>query len=172
MRYNMKKAIILILILSMSIFIGCVNKTDIKAINVIGNNKTANITKEGIVTVIFALDLYSNLKEKEHGNIFFSPYSIFTALAMVYEGARGETAKEIQSVFHFPEDGAARRSSISAIYNQLNKKDTKYKLDIANALWIQKDYNFLKNYIDIVDQYYGGKAANVDFKKSEETRNK
>ncbi|MDY6932507.1 MAG: serpin family protein, partial [Halobacteriota archaeon] len=51
----------------------------------------------------FALDLYSNLRE-EDGNVFFSPYSISTALAMTYEGARGETAEEIQSVFYFPVD--------------------------------------------------------------------
>ena len=49
----------------------------------------------------FAFDLYEQLKGEE-GNVFFSPYSISTALAMVYEGARGETATQISRVFqHF-----------------------------------------------------------------------
>ena len=53
----------------------------------------------------FALDLYRRLSEKD-GNIVFSPYSISTALAMTYAGARGETAEQMAKVLHFtlPED--------------------------------------------------------------------
>ncbi|MCR4313913.1 MAG: serpin family protein [Candidatus Uhrbacteria bacterium] len=129
-------------------------------------------TPAGINSVIsannqFALDLYSELKNSD-GNIFFSPYSISTALAMTYEGARGKTANEIQSVFHFPTDGNLRRSSFAAIQNQINKSDSKYKLTIANALWAQNDYEFLSEYTNVLQQYYEGKAANVDFKNSTE----
>ncbi len=42
----------------------------------------------------FAVDLYGQLKS-ESGNLFFSPESISTALAMTYAGARGETATEM-----------------------------------------------------------------------------
>lgn len=129
-------------------------------------------TSTGIKSVIsandqFALDLYSQLKNSE-GNIFFSPYSISTALAMTYEGARGKTADEMQSVFHFPTDGNLRKSSFAAIHNQLNKPDVKYKLNIANALWAQNDYKFLNEYLTTLQQYYAGKATNVDFKNSTE----
>lgn len=129
-------------------------------------------TPAGINSVIsannqFAIDLYSELKNSDK-NIFFSPYSISTALAMVYEGARGKTAEEIQSVFHFPTDSNLRHSSFAAIHNQLNKPDSKYKLSIANALWAQKDYKFLSDYLTILQQYYAGKATNVDFINSTE----
>jgi len=125
-------------------------------------------TSEGIISVVkasnqFALDFYFNIKDDEKGNIFYSPYSISTALAMTYEGARGKTADEIQSVFHFPKDDATRRSSVAAIYNGLNKKDAKYRLRTANALWVQKDYRLLNGYIDTIEKYYLGKATNVDF---------
>lgn len=134
-------------------------------------------TKEGIAEIInannqFALEFYSNLRQNEKGNIFFSPYSVSTALSMVYEGARGQTAKEIQSVFHLPEDADLRRSSIAAIYNQLNKKDAKYKLNTANALWMQKDYQLLQDYLAAVERYYAGKAANVDFRGATEEARK
>ena len=46
----------------------------------------------------FALDLYKKLAETEKGNIFFSPYSISSALAMTYAGARGQTAEEMAKV--------------------------------------------------------------------------
>ncbi|MFA6146134.1 MAG: serpin family protein [Patescibacteria group bacterium] len=129
-------------------------------------------TPEGINSIIsannqFALDLYSQLKSSE-GNIFFSPYSISTAIAMTYEGARGTTAEEMQSVFHFPVDSNLRRSAFASIHNQLNKPDAKYQLSIANALWAQNDYKFLNDYLTTLEQYYAGKATNVDFKNSTE----
>jgi serpin B len=137
---------------------------------IVVDDKEATVT--GINSVVnannqFALDLYLQLK-KSTGNIFFSPYSISTALAMTYEGARGKTAQEMQSVFHFPTDEKLRRSSFAAIQNQINKSDSKYKLSIANALWAQNDYSFLSEYTNVLQQYYGGKATNVDFKNSTE----
>lgn len=137
----------------------------------------AGATPDGISKVVnannqFALDFYSNLKGKEKSNLFFSPYSISTALAMTYEGARGQTAKEMQSVFHFSEDHTIRRSSFAAVYNQMNKKDAKYKLHTANALWAQKDYHLLNEYIETVEKYYGGKATNEDFRAAAEEARK
>lgn len=119
----------------------------------------------------FSLELYSNLQEKEEGNVFFSPYSISTALAMAYEGARGRTADEIKSVFHFPGDDSVRRLAFATVYNRLNKKDANYKLDTANALWVQQDYKLLDNYTETIEGYYDGKATNVDFNgATEQTR--
>ncbi len=118
----------------------------------------------------FAFELYSQYKSRDE-NIFFSPYSISSALAMTYEGARGKTADEIQAVFHFPKDGSARKESFLKIYNQINKKDKKYQLHTANALWAQKDYPFLEDYFKLVEKYYGGKVTNLDFvKKTEKSR--
>jgi len=73
----------------------------------------------------FAFDLYSKYKSGE-GNIFFSPYSISTALAMTYEGARGQTAVEMQKVFHFPDEDE-RRPGFARLYNEINKKNKKYQ---------------------------------------------
>ena len=50
----------------------------------------------------FAFDLYAKLREKD-GNLFFSPESISTALAMTYAGARGETAEEMAKTLHYVE---------------------------------------------------------------------
>lgn len=137
----------------------------------------AGATPDGINRIVnannkFALDFYSNLKGKERGNLFFSPYSISTALAMTYEGSHNKTAKEMQSVCYFPEDHTVRRSSFAAVYNRLNKKDARYKLHTANALWVQKDYHVLMEFIETVEKYYGGKATNVDFRAATEEARK
>ena len=63
----------------------------------------------------FALDLYARLKSAE-GNLFFSPYSISTCLAMTYAGARGSTATQMARTLHFganpePTRGLIRRAA-------------------------------------------------------------
>ncbi|MFA5411475.1 MAG: serpin family protein [Candidatus Omnitrophota bacterium] len=110
----------------------------------------------------FAFELYAKYKT-EQGNIFFSPFSISSALAMTYEGAKGKTAEEMQAVFHFPKDNFLRRESFLEIYKRLNKPDKKYELGTANALWAQKNYLFLNDYFALVEKYYGGKVTNLDF---------
>ena len=132
-------------------------------------------TQQGIQEVVnannqFAFDLYSKLDESEEGNVFYSPYSISAALAMTYEGAKGQTADEMKSVFHFPENNILR-PNFAAIYNNINNKDKEYKLSTGNALWVQQDYPFIENYLTTVEKYYGGKAANLDFiKETEKSR--
>lgn len=134
-------------------------------------------TKEGVNAVVnannqLAFELYSQFNEEsKDSNIFFSPYSISIALTMTYEGARGQTAEEMQSVLHIPEDANVRRPNFARIYNKINKKDKKYKLSTANALWAQKDYKFLEEYTNNVEKYYGGKVTNLDFAgESEKSR--
>jgi len=111
----------------------------------------------------FAIGLYSEINKESNDNIFFSPWSISTAMAMAYEGACGDTADEIQDVFHFPVDDSSRRSSFAKMLNTINKAGGKYKLHTANALWLQKDYPFLKHYKNTVSKYYLGEIKNLDF---------
>ena len=135
-------------------------------------------TQQGIQEVVdannkFAFDFYSELKlnRGEDENIFYSPYSISAALAMTYEGANGQTADEMKSVFHFPEDNTLR-PNFAAIYNEINKKDKEYELRTGNALWVQQDYSFLEEYLTKIGNFYGGKAANLDFVKETEKSRK
>jgi len=136
----------------------------------------AGSTSEGIQEVVnannkFAFDLYHELSKKEEGNIFYSPYSISSALAITYEGAKGKTAQEIKQVFHFPEN-TILRPNFAAIYNKINEKNKAYELRTGNALWVQKDYPLLEDYKNRVEEYYGGKAAEVDFVKETEKSRK
>jgi len=116
---------------------------------------------------LLALDLYNKYKSKE-GNLFFSPYSISSALAMTYEGAKGQTAEEMQAVLYLPDDKDKIHSDFVSIYNELNKADKSYKLNAANALWAQEDYPFVDEYFNVVDEYYDGKVTNLDFKTDAE----
>ncbi|MCD6523050.1 MAG: serpin family protein [Candidatus Diapherotrites archaeon] len=119
-------------------------------------------TEEGIRAVVdannaFAFDMYSVLS-KEEGNVFFSPYSIFSAMAIVYEGAVGDTAEEIGSVLYFPSKEVLE-PNFAAVYNGVNSRGVR----TGNALWVQKGFPLVEEYVERVEKYYGGKAANVDF---------
>jgi serpin B len=50
----------------------------------------------------FALSLFGQLREQSpEANIALGPYSISQAMAMLYAGARGDTAAEMQQVLRF-----------------------------------------------------------------------
>lgn len=111
----------------------------------------------------FAFDLYSYLKKGEPGNLFYSPFSLSVAMGMTYEGAGEQTAAEIRQVFYYPDDIGILRQGFSEVLARVNRKDRKYELRTANALWAQKNYPFLPEYFQAVEKYYGGRVTNLDF---------
>ena len=115
----------------------------------------------------FALDAYRELHGKP-GNLFFSPFSLSSALAITYEGARGTTADEIRSVFHFPADDATRREGFRDLSRGINQGNARYLLSTANNLWAEKTYAFLPDYINTAQEYYGASATNMDFRNQPE----
>ena len=110
----------------------------------------------------FAFDLYGQLAG-DTGNIFFSPFSLSSALAITYEGARGQTADEIRAVFHFPDNQARMRDGFSGMISAVNRGDAAYSLRTANALWAEQTYPFLPDYITTASAYYGAATTNLDF---------
>jgi serpin B len=108
----------------------------------------------------FGLDLYRVLSGKE-GNIFFSPFSISTALAMTYLGADGNTALQMKQVLHFEDEGL--HESFSELIASLDKPAEAYKLITANALWVQKNYPLLESFLKDIDRYYRTPVNIVDF---------
>ena len=121
----------------------------------------------------FGFDLYQRLKG-EKGNLFFSPYSISTALAMTYAGARGQTEKEMAEVLHFSLEQEPLHSSFSKLQSELNAIQNKgyVKLSIANSLWAQEGYHFLDTFFNLNKKYYGAGLNFVDFEKETEAARK
>ncbi len=111
----------------------------------------------------FAFDLYGKLKGQE-GNLFLSPFSISTALAMTCEGARGETETQMAKVLHFEEGVAVLHEAFGWIIKDVNGRGRKnYELSVANALWAQKNYTLRKEYVEVVRKGFGAGLENVDF---------
>ncbi len=135
----------------------------------------------------FALGLYAKLRNRD-GNLFFSPHSISTALALVYAGARGQTESQMADVLHFPtmaNQGAESSSTTMAnrrrfawtfgkIVRDLNERGEKgsYQLTVANALWGQKGYVFLEEFLELIKTNYDGQLNDVDFIGATDTARK
>ncbi|HZL43612.1 MAG TPA: serpin family protein [Verrucomicrobiae bacterium] len=120
----------------------------------------------------FALDLYQREKGSAP-NLFFSPYSISSALAMTYAGAAGKTAGEMAHTLHFDQAGADLPRSFAAIDARFEEIQAgkRVELSVANSLWCQTGYPFTPAFLDVNKTSYHAELREVDFKsKSEATR--
>lgn len=112
----------------------------------------------------FATDLYAKLRTQD-GNLFFSPYSISTALAMTYGGARGETAEQMATALHFDLPEGELAPAFGELQGGLNAVQSEgyVQLAVANSLWPQAGYKFRQDYLDLCDKYYGTSIQPVDY---------
>uniref|UniRef100_A0A8D0HMN2 Serpin B10 n=1 Tax=Sphenodon punctatus TaxID=8508 RepID=A0A8D0HMN2_SPHPU len=106
-------------------------------------------------------------------NIFFSPWSIASALAMVYVGAKGNTATQMAEVgsLTFPENSfkiANVHRGFLALISEINKPRSTYVLRTANRLYGEKTFHFLTEYIQLVKKYYRAEPQSVNFLKAAE----
>lgn len=117
----------------------------------------------------FAMDLYQKLRASD-GNIFFSPYSISTALAMTYGGARGNTEKEMAKTLRFSLDQENLHSAFAQAESRLNRlqKAGNINLSVANSLWPQQDYKFRDEYLFLIKKHYGVSITPLDYKGASE----
>jgi len=132
-----------------------------------------NATAESVSLLVdslneFSFNFYQQIAQSEKDNIFFSPYSIFVALSMAYEGAMGNTATEMQEVLNIFQNDSATLGSFGRIYNLLNQNQKGYTISTANAFWAHQDYEFLQKYLDLLKNFYIAEANELDFSKNTE----
>jgi serpin B len=117
----------------------------------------------------FALDMYAQLAKSQSGNMFFSPTSIATALAMTYAGAEGVTQKEMAEALrlNLPEDQVHK--AFASLMSRLNPSQPEaFELNMANRLWGQEGEKFLEEFLAITREAYGAELAELDFVRNAE----
>ncbi|MGE0708983.1 MAG: serpin family protein [Planctomycetota bacterium] len=126
----------------------------------------------------FAVDLYRAIKDQP-GNQFFSPYSVSVALAMTREGARGETAAEMDRVLHFPQDlakahEALRLGLVPPVHEEYGEhgreKRPAFALEVANRLWGQQGSQFVPAFLKTLDDRYAAPLERIDFRQTAAAR--
>jgi serpin B len=119
----------------------------------------------------FALDLYARLRSPD-GNLFFSPYSVHKTLTMAYAGARGDTAREMAAVLHFPSGQGDPHRAYREARKLLNQKAAQRGVQLALSanLWGQRGYRFEKSFLNLLQECYGAGLQEVDFTAPEAAR--
>lgn len=124
----------------------------------------------------FAFNLYQELRKGDDDNLFYSPYSISLALAMTYAGARSETAQEMSDALRF----SLHQNRLHPAFNSLDidlaqrgaasqgKDGDGFRLNIVNAIWGQKNYQFLTQFLDVLAENYGAGLRILDFASAPE----
>ena len=123
----------------------------------------------------FAFDLYQLVREEE-GNVFYSPYSIALTVAMAYAGARGETEAQMAEALSYQLPQDRLHAAINAVALGLARGSSedeedpgqRFLLVVANAVWGQRGYSFLQDYLDALGRYYGTGLRLLDFERDPE----
>ena len=120
----------------------------------------------------FASNLYREIPN-EDVNVFFSPLSIYMAMSMLYEGASPNAATQIQNVFGFDPDLAARYNDTAHTLSSLNREDTHATLTMANALWAVSGNSAIPGkYVDAITNAYMGLVESVSLDNGHNRINK
>ncbi|XP_061429397.1 leukocyte elastase inhibitor-like [Lethenteron reissneri] len=114
----------------------------------------------------FAIDVFKTLGAREAGgNVFFSPLSISAALSMVLLGARGQTSEQMSKALCF-EGVSDVHEAFKSLLDTLKSPGAGCVLRVANRLYGEKSFRFLKGYLKATQKFYDAKLAAVDFTKS------
>ena len=109
----------------------------------------------------FAFNAAALLSEKP-GDFFFSPFSVIPAVGMVYAGAKGDTAHEMETALSMNSD---IHKSIYALTqdltSELNGKNGAALLTSANRVWLQNEITLRPEFNSILLHDYRTTAAKM-----------
>ncbi|XP_062945574.1 serpin A11 [Cynocephalus volans] len=120
----------------------------------------------------FALRLYKQLAADTPGNIFFSPVSISTTLALLSLGAQADTATQILEGlgFNLTEiPGADIHQGFQSLMHTLNLPSPKLELKVGNSLFLDKQLKPQQHFLDKIKELYGAFAFSANFTDSATT---
>lgn len=112
------------------------------------------------------LDLYRQLsRENPNSNLVLSPYSISSALALVYTGSAGTTRMEMARALHFPTDDRTLQTSHKRLRTKLGQLgDKSIEWHLANRLYGARDYAFHEAFLTQMKDGYGAQLDTLDFR--------
>lgn len=110
----------------------------------------------------FDVALYRTLAART-GNQFVSPYSIASAFALVYPGARGPTAAEITATFGFDANVATQIARTRGLREALAAQTGGSEFTTANAAWVEATMALDAAYARTIQEQLGATIEAVPF---------
>ncbi|CAG4955357.1 unnamed protein product [Parnassius apollo] len=108
----------------------------------------------------------------DNRNIAFSPLGYAAILAILAEGAKGETRNQLITALHLPEDQNLTRKTFRYIMERLkNTNEYKYNQpELKNFFYIYKNYTVNEDYKKILEDYYLTEVRSVERYNSDEIK--
>ncbi|XP_063768745.1 leukocyte elastase inhibitor-like [Eleginops maclovinus] len=117
----------------------------------------------------FALALLKKLGDNDNTtNVFYSPFSISSALAMVMMGSRGNTSTQMSECLKTKCLQDEVHTSFAKLLSELNKADAPFALNVANRLFGEQSYQFVEDFLGKTEKHYSAKLESMDFVNSSE----
>ena len=120
----------------------------------------------------FAVDIYRELSSAAASdeNLFLSPHSISTIMAMTYAGARGLTESEMAAALHFDLEQSALHPAMNELSRHFGQVDEQSQLELRalNSIWIQQGFPVEEDYLDVLSQQYDTGVYLVDYENDAE----
>lgn len=114
-----------------------------------------------------AFQLLQVVEENEEGNVFISPTSLLMALAMVYNGADGETKEEIAKVLHTTLEPKEFNQANASLMDMLYQNSDEITLEVANSIWLNESYQFQEKFKENTMNYFNAKTEEIDITNPE-----
>lgn len=119
----------------------------------------------------FGFKLFSELlRQNSSSNVFISPTSVAIALAMLYNGASGETQQAMAQTLEL--QGISLQdinTGNAALLSALTNPDANVQMTIANSLWAKQEYPFRQDFLQRNQSFYKAQVTNLDFAAPEAT---
>ena len=181
MKTNMKKSLLsaFILMATSSFMLSCSSSSTTgeedwgeskKIVNMLSEPQPIQLTAEQKVFANdnnqFTLNFLKTVNEVDQSgkSFIYSPLSITYVLSMVNDAATGKTEEELEQTLGFHKGGIkAVNEYCKKLIEGLPKVDNKVTLDIANAIFLNKDYTLKQQFQQDMQNYYNAKAEALDF---------
>ena len=113
----------------------------------------------------FGFNLFDEIRKTEPDkNIFISPFSISTALAMTLNGAAGETEEAMTNTLQLQElDSEAINVGYAGLHQTLLTADPKVTLAIANSLWAREGVPFKQDFLQRNALFFEAEISTLNF---------
>ncbi|NOK64306.1 MAG: proteinase inhibitor I4 serpin [Chloroflexi bacterium AL-W] len=113
----------------------------------------------------FACDIFQALShETPHINRFISPLSMSLALAMLYNGADGQTQQALAQTLQIAGMSLDEvNQTYGLLRHELDALDPQIQLTLANALWTRQGVAFEPNFLQQCQHHYHAEVLPVDF---------
>jgi serpin B len=114
---------------------------------------------------LFTPVVYKQISQIKQGNFLVSPLSAETVLALLQSGCKNETAQELRTALHLPNDQETVESAIKSLLPKLKGNDL-YTLHTANKMYVKKDFSIKEGFKKAATQVYYADTDTIDFTQS------